>query len=58
MIPDRLAILFAQEALPWNEAEKWEIDSFLKSFTFHDSHWFGLHFDVAWVGSATAVDRV
>jgi len=54
MIRDRLATLFAQEALPWNEAEKWEIDSFLKSFTLHDSHWFGLHFDVAWEGSATA----
>lgn len=54
MIPDHLAALFAQEALPWNEGEAWEIDSFLKAFTLHDSLWLGLRFDVAWEGSATA----
>jgi len=54
MIPDRLATLLAQEALPWNEGEEWHIDEFLRAFTLHDSHWFGLQFDVAWDGSATA----
>jgi hypothetical protein len=46
--------LLAQEALPWNEGEEWHIDEFLRTFTLHDSHWFGLQFDVAWDGSATA----
>ena len=54
MIPDRLAALLAQESLPWNEAEEWHIDEFLRAFTLHDSHWLGLQFDVAWDGFATA----
>jgi hypothetical protein len=54
MLSERLAALLAQEALPWDQAEEWEFDSFLNVFTLHDSLWLALQFDVAWAGAATA----
>lgn len=54
-LPQQLAREIAESLVNWKLAEVLECEEFHQRFTLHDSHWIGLHTDVAWDGEATAV---
>jgi hypothetical protein len=55
MLPDKIAKDIIAEAVNWNEGREFRMADFLRQYTLHDSHWFGLFGDTAWSGGATAI---
>jgi len=52
-----LALQLIDDALPWNHARQFRFDSFLESYTLHDSCWETLNVNCGWQATVVAVVR-
>ncbi len=57
LLSANLALQIVEEYLPWDRSTQMHIDTFLKRYTLHDSHWIGMQMGCAWGDVAVAVIR-